>query len=61
MLGRKELGTCIVVRAREASESVNADWFGKPSNTLGPSFSLHSLVSRETLFLRIGTIMSMVG
>jgi hypothetical protein len=42
-MGRRELGTWIVVSAGEACESLSADWFGKPSNTNIPSFNPHEL------------------
>jgi hypothetical protein len=45
----------------EACESLGADWFGKPSNTLEPSLWIHSPGSGVTLLLRFGTIVSIVG
>jgi hypothetical protein len=60
-LGRRDLGTWIVVSPGEACESLSADWFGKPSNTLEPSLWIHSLGLGVTLLLRLGTIVSMVG
>jgi hypothetical protein len=60
-LGRRELGTWIVVSVGKACESLSVDWFGKPSNTLEPSLWIHSPGSGVTLLLRFGTIVSMVG
>jgi hypothetical protein len=60
-MGRRELVTWIVVRARESFERLSVDWFGKPSNTLEPSFWIHSLGSGVTLLLRLGTIISTGG
>jgi hypothetical protein len=59
--GRRELGTWIVVSVGESCESLNFDWFGKPSNTLEPSLWIHSPDVGVTLLLRLGTTMSMVG
>jgi hypothetical protein len=55
------MGTWIVVSVVEAYESLSADWFGKPSNTLEPSLWIHSPSLGVTLLLRLGTKMSMVG
>jgi hypothetical protein len=60
-LGRRDLGTWIVVRVLETCESLGVDWFGKPSNTLELSLWIHSPGSGVTLLLRFGTIMSTVG
>jgi hypothetical protein len=60
-LGRRELGTWIAASAGKACESLSADWFGKPSNTLEPSLWIHIPVSGVTLLLIFGTIVSMVG
>jgi hypothetical protein len=61
MLARIEVGTCIVVSVGEACESLSADYFGKPSNTLEPSLWIHSPGSGVTLLLRLGTPMFTVG
>jgi hypothetical protein len=45
----------------EACESLGADWFGKPSNTLEPSLWIHSPSSGVTLLLRFGIVVSTVG
>jgi hypothetical protein len=60
-MGRRELGTCIVVSTGKTCERLSVDWFGKPSNTLESSFCIHSPGSRVTLLLRFGTIVSTVG
>jgi hypothetical protein len=45
----------------EACDSLGADWFGKPSNTLKPSSWIHSPNSGVMLLLSFGAIVSMVG
>jgi hypothetical protein len=60
-LGRRELGTWIAMSVGESCESLSANWFGKPGNTLEPSMWIHSHGSGVTLMLRLGTTMSMVG
>jgi hypothetical protein len=60
-LGRRKLGTWISMSDGESCESLNADWFGKPSNTMEPSLWIHSPGLGVTLMLRLGTTMSMVG
>jgi hypothetical protein len=60
-LGRRELGTWIVVSVGESCESLSVDWFGKPSNTLELSLWIHSPGSGVTLLLRLGTTVSTVG
>jgi hypothetical protein len=55
------MGTWIVVSDGKACDSLSADWFGKPSNTLEPSLWIHLPGSGVTLLLRFGTIVSMVG
>jgi hypothetical protein len=49
------------VSAGKVCESLSANWFGKPSNTLEPSLWIHSPGSGVTLLLRFGTIASTVG
>jgi hypothetical protein len=41
-MGRRDLGTWIVVSVGEACESLSIDWFGKPSNTMELSLWIHS-------------------
>jgi hypothetical protein len=60
-LGRRELGTWIVVSVGKSCESLSVDWFGKPSNTLEPSLWIHSPGSGVTLLLRFGAVVSTVG
>ena len=60
-LGRRELGAWIVVSDGKECERLSVDWFGKPSNTLEPSFWIHSLGLGVTLLLRLGKPMSTVG
>jgi hypothetical protein len=60
-MGRRELGTWIAVSAGKSCESLSADWFGKPSNTLELSLWIHSPDSGVALPLIFGTIVSMVG
>jgi hypothetical protein len=45
----------------EACESLGADLFEKPSNTLKPSLWIHSPGSGVTLLLIFGTVVSKVG
>jgi hypothetical protein len=59
-MGRRELGTWIVVGAGKACESLSVDWFGKPSNTLELSLWIHIPSSGVTLLLRFGTIASTI-
>jgi hypothetical protein len=60
-MGRRELGTWIVVSVGESCESLSVDWFGKPSNTLEPSLWIHNPGLRVTLLLRLETTVSTVG
>jgi hypothetical protein len=60
-MGKRELGTWIVVSVGKFCESLSVDWFGKTSNTLEPSLWIHSPGSGVTLLLRFGTVMSTVG
>jgi hypothetical protein len=60
-MGRRDMGTWIVVSVGKSCESLSADWFGKPSNTLKPSLWIHSPGSGVTLLLRFGAVVSMVG
>jgi hypothetical protein len=60
-LGRRELGTWIVVSAGKSCERLSVDWFGNPSNTLEPSLWIHIPGSGVTLLLRFGTVVSTVG
>ena len=59
-LGRRELGTWIVVSVGKACKSLSVDRFGKPSNTLEPSLWIHSPGSGVILLLRFGAVVSMV-
>ena len=59
-LGRRELGTWIVVSVGEACESLSDNWFGETSNTLEVSLWIHSPGLGVTLLLRLGTTVSMV-
>jgi hypothetical protein len=49
------------VSAGKSCEILSSNWFEKPSNTLEPSFWIHSLGSGVTLLLRFGAVMSTVG
>jgi hypothetical protein len=53
-MGRRELGTWIIVSAGKSYERLSVDWFGKPSNTLEPSLWIHSPSSGVTLLLSFG-------
>jgi hypothetical protein len=62
-MGRRELGTWIVVSyvsVGESCESLSVDYFGKSSNTMEPSLWIHKPSSRVTLLLRLGTTVSTV-
>jgi hypothetical protein len=60
-LGRRDLGTWIVVTVGKSCESLSVDWFGKPSNTLEPSLWIYRPGSGVTLLLRFGAVVSTVG
>jgi hypothetical protein len=60
-LGRRELGTWIVVSDRKSYEILSDDWFRNPSNILESSLWIHSPGLGMTLLLRFGTVVSTVG
>jgi hypothetical protein len=49
------------VSVGKSYERLSVDWFGKPSNTLEPSFWIHSPGSGVTPLLRFGIVVATIG
>ena len=60
-LGRRELGTWIVLSYGKSYESLIVDWFEKKINTLEPPLWIHSPGLGVTLLLIFGEVVSTVG